>query len=49
MFSIFSDLINNCVEVFMDDFSVYRSNFATCLENLSKVLDRYKEHVLVLN
>ena len=23
MFSIFSDLIDDCVEVFMDDFSVY--------------------------
>ena len=49
MFSIFSDLIDDCVEVFMDDFSVYGSNFANCLENLSKVFDRCKEHGLVLN
>ena len=49
MFLIFSDLIDNCVEVFMDDFSVYGSNFGNCLENLSKVLDRCKEHGLVLN
>ena len=37
------------VEVFMDDFSVYGSNFTNCLENLSKVLDRCKKHGLVLN
>ena len=33
----------------MDDFSVYGSNFASCLENLSKVLDRCKKHEVVLN
>ena len=49
MFSIFSDLLDDCVEVFMDDFSVYGSNFENCLENLSKVLDRCKDHGLVLN
>ena len=49
MFSIFSDLLDDCVEVFMNDFSVYGSNFVSCLENLSKVLDRCKEHGLVLN
>ena len=49
MFFIFSDLLDDCVEVFMDDFSVYGSNFANCLENLSKVLDRCKKHGLVLN
>ena len=43
MFSIFSDLIDDCVEVFMDYFSVYRSTFVNCLENLSKVLDRCKD------
>ena len=49
MFSIFSDLLDDCVEVFMDDFSVYGTNFSHCLENLSKVLDRCIEHGLVLN
>ena len=33
----------------MDDFSVYGTNFSHCLDNLSKVLDRYIEHGLVLN
>ena len=49
MFSIFSDLIDDYVEVFMDNFSVYGSNFVNCLENLSKVLDTFKEYGLVLN
>ena len=49
MFSIFSDLLNDCVEVFMDDFSVYGTNFSNCLDNLSKVLDKCIEHELVLN
>ena len=49
MFSIFSDLLDDCVEVFMDDFSVYSTNFSNCLDNLSKVLDRCIEHGLVLN
>ena len=49
MFSIFSDLLNDCVEIFMDDFSVYGTNFSHCLDNLSKVLDRCIKHGLVLN
>ena len=40
MFSIFSNLLDDCVEVFMDDFSVYGTNFANYLENLSKVLNK---------
>ncbi|WVZ70708.1 hypothetical protein U9M48_019351 [Paspalum notatum var. saurae] len=34
---------------FMDDFSVHGKNFDQCLENLEKVLQRYKEVDLVLN
>ena len=49
MFSIFSDLLDDYVEVFMDDFSVYGIEFSNCLDNLSKVLDRCIEHGLVLN
>ena len=30
IFSIFSDLLDDCVEVFMDDFSVYSTNFSHC-------------------
>ena len=34
MMSIFSDLIEEVVEVFMDDFSVYGCSFTSCLSNL---------------
>ena len=44
-----SKLLDDCVEVFMDGFSVYGTNFSHCLDNLSKVLDRCIEHGLVLN
>ncbi|XP_024005000.1 uncharacterized protein K02A2.6-like [Eutrema salsugineum] len=46
---IFSVLIKEKVEVFMDDFSVYDSFFSDCLVNLSQVLKRCEEHRLVLN
>ncbi|RDX63167.1 Retrovirus-related Pol polyprotein from transposon 17.6, partial [Mucuna pruriens] len=39
----------NCVEVFMDDFTVYAASFDACLENLSKVLRRCIDTNLVLN
>ncbi|RDX87560.1 hypothetical protein CR513_30958, partial [Mucuna pruriens] len=40
MTSIFSDLLQDCIEVFMDDFMVYADLFEACLGNLSKVLKR---------
>jgi len=49
MTAIFSDLIENIMEVFMDDFSVYGGTFALCLENLTRVLHRCEEVNLVLN
>ncbi|XP_022568469.2 uncharacterized protein LOC106424536 [Brassica napus] len=49
MMSIFSDLIEDVMEVFMDDFSVYGSSFATCLSNLCRVLQRCEDTNLVLN
>nr|KYP31465.1 Retrovirus-related Pol polyprotein from transposon opus [Cajanus cajan] len=49
MFSIFSDFLENCIEVFMDDFTVYGSSFDTCLDNLDRVLNRCIETNLVLN
>ncbi|CAA7014514.1 unnamed protein product [Microthlaspi erraticum] len=49
MTSIFSDLIEDTVEVFMDDFSVYGSSFVSCLSNLCRVLKRCEETNLVLN
>ena len=49
MMAIFSDLIENIMEVFMDDFSVYGKSFDECLENLDKVLKRCQDTHLVLN
>ena len=49
MLHIFSDMVEKCMEVFMDDFSVYGSSFENCLNNLEKVLIRCKEKNLVLN
>eukprot|EP00253_Pinus_taeda_P012294 PITA_12294 len=38
---IFSDLIHDCVEVYMDDFTVYGDSFEEALENLEKFLIIY--------
>jgi len=43
MISIFSDLIEQCMEIFMDDFSVFGSSFDNCLFNLRKVLERCRK------
>ena len=49
MMSIFSDVIEEIMEVFMDDFSVYGKTFDHCFENLDRVLQRCQEKDLVLN
>ena len=49
MMSIFSDFVEDIMEIFMDDFSVYGSLFDACLDNLSKVLQHCEETNLVLN
>jgi len=49
MLAIFADLIENCIEAFMDDFSIFGSTFDACLENLNLVLRRCVETNLVLN
>jgi hypothetical protein len=46
---IFSDLTNDCVEIYMDDFIVYRDNFQEAVENLEKVLIRCQETNLSLS
>ena len=38
MMSMFSDFVEEVMENFMEDFSVYGSNFESCLENLEIVL-----------
>lgn len=47
--AIFSNLIGKCMEVFMDDFSVFGSSFEECLKSLDIVLKRCEETNLVLN
>ena len=49
MLSIFSDFLETCIEVFMDDFTVYGSSFDSCLDNMDRVLNRCNETNLVLN
>ncbi|KAL4355342.1 hypothetical protein GQ457_06G011720 [Hibiscus cannabinus] len=49
MTGIFSELNEDCLEIFMDDFSTFGDNFDNCLSNLEKVLKRCKETNLVLN
>ncbi|GKE51225.1 reverse transcriptase domain-containing protein [Tanacetum coccineum] len=48
MLAIFHDMIEESVEVFMDDFSVFGNNFDNCLKNLDKMLQRCKDAHLVL-
>ena len=49
MLSIFSDMVEHIMEVFMDDITVYGSAFDECLVNLEVVLNRCIEKDLVLN
>ena len=46
---MFSDLVEEIMEIFMDDFSVYGSSFENFLENLLVVLQRCKDKNLALN
>ena len=47
--SIFSDMVEKFLEVFMDDFSIFGPSFDECLLNLAKVLKRCQETNLVLS
>ena len=49
MMGIFSDMIEHILEIFMDDFYVFRDSYEGCLENLRRVLERCQEKNLVLN
>ena len=49
MMSIFCDMVEDTIEVFMDDFSVVGDSFEQCLTNLSEVLKRCEDCHLVLN
>jgi hypothetical protein len=49
MVSIFSNTIEDIMEVFMDDFSFHGKTFDHYLENLDWVLQRCQEKDLILN
>ena len=49
MMSMFSDLVEEAMEIFMDDFSVYGSSFEKFLENLEIILQRCQDKNLALN
>nr|GEU58820.1 hypothetical protein [Tanacetum cinerariifolium] len=49
MMAIFHDMIEKTMEVFMDDFSVFRNSFRTCLSYLDKMLKRCEYTNLYLN
>nr|GEW07502.1 reverse transcriptase domain-containing protein [Tanacetum cinerariifolium] len=49
MMAISHDMIEQTMEVFMDDFSVFGNSFSTCLTNLEKMLKRCEDTKLALN
>ena len=49
MLSMFSDMVERIMEVYMDDITVYGSDFEECLTNLEAILQRCIEKNLVLN
>ncbi|GJU87208.1 putative nucleotidyltransferase, ribonuclease H [Tanacetum coccineum] len=49
MTAIFHDMVEDFMEVFMDDFSVFGNSFDCCLANLDRMLSRCEETNLVLN
>nr|GFA85623.1 reverse transcriptase domain-containing protein [Tanacetum cinerariifolium] len=49
MMAIFHDMIEQTMEFFMDEFSVFGNSFSTCLTNLEKMLKRCEDTKLALN
>ena len=49
MLSIFSDMVERIMEVYMDDIIIYGDTFEECLANLETVMHRCIEKNLVLN
>ena len=49
MMSIFSDIVEQTLEVFMDNFLVFRETYIDCLHNLEEVPKRCEMTNLVLN
>jgi len=49
MLSIFSDMVEYFLKIFMEGFSVFGDSFDNCLTNLEKVLSSCEEKNIVLN
>ena len=49
MMSMLSDLVEEAMEIFMDDFSIYGSSFENYLEKLETILQRCQDKNLALN
>ncbi|GJZ19534.1 reverse transcriptase domain-containing protein [Tanacetum coccineum] len=49
MMAIFHDMIKKTMEVFMDDFSIFRNSFVNCLSHVDKMLQRCKDTNICLN
>nr|GEV11302.1 reverse transcriptase domain-containing protein [Tanacetum cinerariifolium] len=49
MMAIFHDMIEKTIEVFMDDFVVFRNSFQSCLSHLERMLKRCEDTNLCLN
>ncbi|GKE83569.1 hypothetical protein Tco_1557311 [Tanacetum coccineum] len=49
MMAIFHNMIEETMEVFMDDFSVFEDSFSSCLSHLDKMLKQNEDTNLVLN
>ncbi|GKD62690.1 reverse transcriptase domain-containing protein [Tanacetum coccineum] len=49
LMAIFHDMIEETMEVFMDDFSVFEDSFSSCLSHLDMMLKQCEDTNLVLN
>nr|GEY11304.1 reverse transcriptase domain-containing protein [Tanacetum cinerariifolium] len=49
MMAFFHDMIEQTMEVFMDDFSIFGNSFSTCLTNLENMLKRCEDTKLAIN
>nr|GEU41038.1 reverse transcriptase domain-containing protein [Tanacetum cinerariifolium] len=49
MLDFFHDMVEKTIEVFLDDFSVFRNSFENCVSRLDKMLQRCEDTNLFLN
>ena len=49
MNAMFSELVGDCLEIFMDDFSIFGSSFESCLSRLTRILQLCIQFNLILS